>query len=777
MLNANDVQQLRASKMTNYDILKQMARVVPSAAKAISDIDNDKATPANEREAMIGRMIDANVPKTGASGLPYVHKVSLNAAQKQFDDLEESNAAFERGDQSQDTFLGGLKQGFVSNVKGAARAVLGVPMLAATHIFKTADDLAAYLSGTEPTKLTDKQKQFVDKDLPLSVYNDAENAAGLYTTIATANPALGAKVSAGVASGKRLLAKAGYAPEGAPTGDQVSWAEIPISGAQAYIGNRLLFSTPQKALIGGALFSAANEVLDNVVHGNGEKKSLAGLLGRSAGAGLAMGAMHVGGQKAMGAKRIQEFLNRGAEPAPMTPASPDGPLPPSGGVPPPDGAAPVVDGAAPAMDGGAPVLGPDGQPIAPKSVVPGAAIKETRSPGMIQGAIEQASGLRPESQAVAADPALRGMTQDFLSGKQSPQTVLDKFGTSFKDLVDRVSDTGREYQFVRESKAAMPSPAADFRTMLNEFGYDFVPEGKVRMSPIDKVAIQNGRVEAGATPQEISSAQFSALTKAMQLLSVKDITLPAFRSAKRILQTLGDFHDPSLPGGGGEIRALAGKMLSRMEDMRTARGAPPDFRKYADLDKRYAPMRAEMDSVKKAFFEPDPVTGDLRIKDTAQGKILNALRGNKFNLLERLERTSPGLTRQLRAYEAYKDIVTANIPGQYAKAALKTAGALATVGGIAGGAPLGAIGGVLGLLASNPAIMFSVLAKYADISKSTGWDPVGIMQKVEHGAPLTAVEKQAVQGAFQEILADPTPDGAEVIETAPKAPAKRSKKK
>lgn len=97
MLNYNDVQQLRAKGTSNYDILKMMSRTVPSAAKAISDIDADTATPTETREGLIGRMIDSGVPRSGPSGLPYVNSLGISMAQRKSDTLDEQYQQEEPG--------------------------------------------------------------------------------------------------------------------------------------------------------------------------------------------------------------------------------------------------------------------------------------------------------------------------------------------------------------------------------------------------------------------------------------------------------------------------------------------------------------------------------------------------------------------------------------------------------------------------------------------------------------------------------------------------------
>lgn len=85
MLNANDVKQLREKGMSNMDILKNMARVVPSAAQALSDIEADTSTPQWQRETLVGKMLDKAVPANAPSGMAYMNKIMMDEAQKKYD--------------------------------------------------------------------------------------------------------------------------------------------------------------------------------------------------------------------------------------------------------------------------------------------------------------------------------------------------------------------------------------------------------------------------------------------------------------------------------------------------------------------------------------------------------------------------------------------------------------------------------------------------------------------------------------------------------------------
>lgn len=92
MYNASDLQQLRKEGISNREILERLAPVVPSAAKALSAIRNDKTTPDWQLETKIGAMLDKGVPKNAPSGLRYMNAVGLNTAQKKHDEAQAAAA-------------------------------------------------------------------------------------------------------------------------------------------------------------------------------------------------------------------------------------------------------------------------------------------------------------------------------------------------------------------------------------------------------------------------------------------------------------------------------------------------------------------------------------------------------------------------------------------------------------------------------------------------------------------------------------------------------------
>ncbi len=80
----------------------------------------------------------------------------------------------------------------------------------------------------------------------------------------------------------------------------------------------------------------------------------------------------------------------------------------------------------------------------------------------------------------------------------------------------------------------------------------------------------------------------------------------------------------------------------------------------------------------KDFFEKDYLNSDGTFKDGAVNKISNATGVGKDNLLNRLEKISPGVTKRIQVLKAVEDIQKANgiKIGNYTRGAIQAGGVL-----------------------------------------------------------------------------------------------------
>jgi len=402
-------------------------------------------------------------------------------------------------------------------------------------------------------------------------------------------------------------------------------------------------------------------------------------------------------------------------------------------------------------------------PTADVGNIPGTSTKvgESSVAGRIKGSLTaQVTGLDSNSQAAISDTATRGMISDMLTGKKAPDTAVERMGRTLDQIAEDVSDTGHEYDFVRNSKAVEPVDPSKFQKILQQYGLRFRPEGTVEQSAILKNPIQKGSIEVDPSGPgaKISPLVIKQLETFMQTVGGIDrVTPEVFKNAKSLLVEAGDFYDPSLPGG-GSAKGVVGSMLKVLDGIRD-NATTADFQAYKELDARYAPKIRALNEIRD-LFEPDPANrGSFRIKDSARGKVLNALKGNKVNLINDLERVSPGITREIRAYETYQNIIRENTPGQYGRAMAKGA----AVGFATGSLPGAAIGTVVGILASEPRFMFEVLSKVAGVKEFMGIKPKDIIFKAERGMPLGPKETAAVRAAAKEASQTTSTPGASPV--------------
>lgn len=102
MLNTHDIETLRERGCTNLQILELMARVVPSAKKALEDAKADTTVPVSVKDSIVGKMLDEETPAIAPSGLPYMRSWGLRDGgctyepeQIQTNEVFEENPAFD----------------------------------------------------------------------------------------------------------------------------------------------------------------------------------------------------------------------------------------------------------------------------------------------------------------------------------------------------------------------------------------------------------------------------------------------------------------------------------------------------------------------------------------------------------------------------------------------------------------------------------------------------------------------------------------------------------
>lgn len=701
MLNASDVKTLREKGMSNMDILKNMGRVVPSAQRSYESILNNKNIPEWQKETKVGKMLDMKVPKNAPSGMGYMAVSGMDAAQKSYDQKQEELKIQDQADQSMSDgnfSAKGIASSVVGGAKGLAQFATDPLRLALSAgenaIASTAD---ALLPGQPITKFGSKYVPgFNDIN---SSQQDGSVAQRFYQSFPTAlgvasAPIIGPAAPYLAAGVRGIQSKFIDPATGMGDGDSANaaldaakeFAMFKIfGGAKGKYSSKVVpgITGPGTAIYSGSLNAAISQMLSPE-----DSRSISDKAEEIVASGLLTAPFGYINKKA--GNPLQRMQGKEVPPEVPPKSPPSGP----GGVP--------TEAGMVARDVGSSML--------------------TRATGMSPDA-RQTAIQHPE------------MLTEFQRGQQSPKTVMEDFSSSFKAMEENVSELGSGYKNIRNSGKIVKQSVSSFEKILESEGIRFVKEGRAR-TKFDGSSYQPGHIEIGTTKLHPTEIQF--LEKFMQDHgSLPQQRVDAYLNGRAKITELANFFSKDVPSQGTHLRALADKMYAEYSKAKDY----PNMNDLKMLDEKFAPEKKFFDQIKKDFFERNSNTGELELSDKGISRLLNAEKGTKLRLLEKLEEASPGITRKLRVLNAFNEIMTENKPGTYVKAGL-------TLAGFTGG-PLGALGGfAIGSLLTSPTLLTLILKEYG---RRTGKSLDGVIYKMERGAKLTPEETNGVKGMVKEF--------------------------
>jgi hypothetical protein len=293
-------------------------------------------------------------------------------------------------------------------------------------------------------------------------------------------------------------------------------------------------------------------------------------------------------------------------------------------------------------------------------------------------ATSQATGLSPDTiKRIISNP------EDFSPAAMKEFTREGVASKAFGDVEARMadlSDTGKEYQGVREAKTPVSFKPGTFEEVLAKENIGVDESGKLTFSKEstptskgDQSALQEWYNTYGKD-QEHTSNSFLNARKALDNLAQWDSskTDAANRIAMSLRKTLNETGRSQVEG----LEALDTKFASEITDLK---------------------------KVKVDYFNKD---GSL--KDNAIGKIANLSNKGRDVVLERLEKISPGIGEKVRTLKAVEDIHAASGQkvGAYARA---------IVPGAVGFAAGGAVGAIASAILSSPEIATQILRGYGKV--------------------------------------------------------------
>jgi len=260
------------------------------------------------------------------------------------------------------------------------------------------------------------------------------------------------------------------------------------------------------------------------------------------------------------------------------------------------------------------------------------------------------------------------------------QKAIGDINTRLKNL----SETGSEYQGIRDSKQTVIVDPKNLTTVFDKYGIKFDEAGKIIRSK-DTVPLKGGDVSAMEDFFKIYGAD-----------SYYDSN--SFLNARKALDNMSNYDRAT----GSDISSRIARDLRGVYD----KEGKAQIDGLASLDAKYAPEVKILKKVKKDYFNAD---GSM--KDNAISKIANLSNEGRDSVLKRLEQVSPGIGETVKTLKAVEDIERA--AGQKVGTYVR--------GTIAGGAVLtGNLPAIVLSIMSEPRIATKILRGYGKMIGAEG---------------------------------------------------------
>jgi hypothetical protein len=277
-------------------------------------------------------------------------------------------------------------------------------------------------------------------------------------------------------------------------------------------------------------------------------------------------------------------------------------------------------------------------------------VKETAKFGT-----SQITGMNPETiKTVIENP------KEFSSKKQASydrEGVAGEVHSTINQRLTELSETGKEYQSVRQSKSEVKVEPDWINKSLQEQGWS---DGVLS---VDK----SGAARPAIKPTKlanISQSEQTALNKFMDVWgSKKKLTAEEFLDGRQYLDRWSKWQsnvEATQPG-----KALFRQL--RHDFNKYGQNEATGIKGLKQLDETYGAEAAELRQIQKEYLNADGT-----LKDSAPTKIANLTNRGREQALSRLENIKPGITRKIKVLKAVEDIQNAGGQkvGTYARGAL-----------------------------------------------------------------------------------------------------------
>ena len=296
--------------------------------------------------------------------------------------------------------------------------------------------------------------------------------------------------------------------------------------------------------------------------------------------------------------------------------------------------------------------------------------------------------------------------------KVTRESVFNKVLTAVNKRLDDISETGKGYQAIRESTSGVNFKEAPYISILNKYGIGIGQDGKLILS---------------AESHPMGAGDIAGIENFIKQYGSTNLSGNAFLNARKALSNLSRYDQST------DFAKMVSRELRSAYDAEGKKMIPG----LADLDAKYAPEIQLMNKVKNIIFEKDGKT----IKNNALTTIANLTGNGKEQILKRVEKIVPGITRDVNILKTILSIQRAegNKVGTYSRALL--------AGGV--GFMAGPLGAIVGMIATSPQAGIAILRAWAKYKGGIQNKVKGIIQKAEAGKPLTKAEGTIVNDAME----------------------------
>ena len=338
-------------------------------------------------------------------------------------------------------------------------------------------------------------------------------------------------------------------------------------------------------------------------------------------------------------------------------------------------------------------------------------------------AVGQATALKPETISEIINkpeqfskPAMEQVNRGSISSK---------VWENIEAIINEKSETGKSYEVFRKSPEKVTIPTSAIYKILDDNG----------------IKLKDGQIQVTAETKPMSNADISGLQSVLDTYLIpKEATIMGQRvaPASQIVLTSNAFLNlrESLSN---LAKYDAAKTSTSAYLAREIRSTIDTFGKdqikgLKDADASYSELSKEYKAIQKEYLTKDIATGEIKFKDGAILRIVNATNKGRESVLARLENISPGISKEIHILKAIKDIEAAggNKVGAYLRV-------VPTGIGYLGG---GLLGAVITSILSSPSVVVPLLRMFGESVKIKTEVIDTIIKKLESGKKLTESEQE-----------------------------------